>query len=280
MNRRRFLKMTAITILGYNPLSWSWAKGFEPETNHRVKIPDTSLKDYLHKMRNFDKPHTDDIHIRPEDCLPLEAVVLRFKRIIKTVGYGNFSLLSFDEAIRCARQYHGIGRFSDRELDFLERMFYTDGSVYGFLDNKPLKNLTDRLNRQRIVKIPYSGNYLYQGPPFETYQKIKAGIGENVILTSGLRSIVKQFYLFLSKVHSHNGNLSLASRSLAPPGYSFHGVGDFDVGQINYGAFNFTEKFTNTGVYRKLADLGYAGFRYPDGNHLGVRFEPWHIKVN
>jgi len=71
----------------------------------------------------------------------------------------------------------------------------------------------------------------------------------------------------------------MASRSLAPPGYSFHGVGDFDVGKKGYGIDNFTEKFTKTDVYKKLNDLGYIRFRYHQDNYLGVRFEPWHIKV-
>jgi hypothetical protein len=75
-------------------------------------------------------------------------------------------------------------------------------------------------------------------------------------------------------------SLSLASRSLAPPGYSYHGIGDFDVGQVGLGADNFSQRFTTTRVYRKLKDLGYMKIRYVEDNMLGVRFEPWHIKVS
>ncbi|MFH2065719.1 MAG: M15 family metallopeptidase [Pseudomonadota bacterium] len=280
MNRRIFLTLAVSTVFSLGRFPWVWAKSVEPDTSNRFRIQDVSLKDYLHKMRNFDVPHMEDIYVEPEDCHFLESVVFRFRKIIKMVGHGNFALLSLDEAIQTARDYQDVGCFSENELIFLEKIFYTESSVYGFLDDKPLKNLTDRIDKQRTVKIPYSGNYLYQGHPFETYQQIKNSIGENVILTSGLRSIVKQFYLFLNKVYTNQGNLSLASRSLAPPGYSFHGIGDFDVGQVNFGEFNFTEKFTDSGVYKKLTDLGYSGFRYPDGNQLGVRFEPWHIKVS
>ena len=85
--------------------------------------------------------------------------------------------------------------------------------------------------------------------------------------------------LFLNKVVRSNGNLSLASRSLAPPGYSYHGIGDFDVGQIGLGSDNFTERFTTTSVYKRLNEQGYVKIRYPLDNLLGVRFEPWHIKV-
>jgi LAS superfamily LD-carboxypeptidase LdcB len=91
---------------------------------------------------------------------------------------------------------------------------------------------------------------------------------------------MKQFLLFLNKAYRSRGNLSVASRSLAPPGYSFHGVGDFDVGQVGFGIANFSSRFTTTKVFKRLRDLGYIELRYPKGNLLGVRFEPWHIKVN
>ena len=69
-------------------------------------------------------------------------------------------------------------------------------------------------------------------------------------LTSGIRGVVKQFLLYLDKADNNHGNLSLASRSLAPPGYSYHGIADFDVGQIGYGILNFTGRFTTTEVFK------------------------------
>jgi LAS superfamily LD-carboxypeptidase LdcB len=94
-----------------------------------------------------------------------------------------------------------------------------------------------------------------------------------------VRSVIKQFLLFLNKAYRSKGNLSLASRSLAPPGYSFHGIGDFDVGQTGFGPYNFTARFVTTPVYQMLKERGYLKLRYPAGNLLGVRFEPWHIKI-
>ena len=61
-------------------------------------MQDISLKDYLYKMQHFNVPHAEDIYVDPEDCHLLEAVVFRFRRMIRTVGHGNFALLSFDEA--------------------------------------------------------------------------------------------------------------------------------------------------------------------------------------
>ncbi|HUI27578.1 MAG TPA: M15 family metallopeptidase, partial [Candidatus Kryptonia bacterium] len=100
------------------------------------------------------------------------------------------------------------------------------------------------------------------------------------ILTSGVRGVMKQFALFLRKAFENNANLSLASRSLAPPGYSFHGISDFDVGQVGLGEDNFTRRFTGSEVYRRLIELEYVAIRYPIDNLVGVRYEPWHIKVD
>jgi hypothetical protein len=192
---------------------------------------------------------------------------------------GNFHLISFDEGLKIARNYSQVGRFAKVELDFLEKIFYTDSARYGFLGDKPINKLTTPIKRKDVVKIPRTGNYLYRGVPQELYEKIRKHVGDKLYLTSGIRGVMKQFYLFLNKANKNNGNLSLASRSLAPPGYSFHGISDFDVGQIGFGALNFTGSFTSTEVFKKLDALDYVSIRYPKGNLKGVRFEPWHIRV-
>jgi hypothetical protein len=253
-----------------------------------VRIPSASpsenyddyIKDYLHKMRHFDEPHEEDVYLDRVRFQLLESSLKRLKRLQRTVGHGNFHLLNFDGALKIARNYSSVGRFPKDELDFLETIFYEDCTRFGFLGTKPLKNLTDRIRKQEVVKLPHTGNYLYKGLPLETYKGIKQDVGDQMILTSGVRSITKQFFLFLNKAYKGQGNLSLASRSLAPPGYSFHGIGDFDVGQVGFGTANFSVRFTTTEVYRKLADLGHINLRYPQHNMLGVRFEPWHIKAN
>ena len=118
-----------------------------------------------------------------------------------------------------------------------------------------------------------SSQFLHQ------YKQLKRDVGPDLILTSGVRSVVKQLQLFLAKLDSSNGNLSLASRSLAPPGHSYHGIGDFDVGKKGFGKLNFTSKFSNTKEYKKLTELKYIDLRYTRDNQFGVRYEPWHIKV-
>jgi hypothetical protein len=210
----------------------------------------------------------------------LGSTLSRLQRLERTVGHGNFHLLGFDEARKVAGAYASVGAFPKAEVTFLDRVFHCDGSAYGFFGEKPLKRLTDRIPLNHIRKMRGTGSYLYRGRPTEIYRRIRKEVGEEAVITSGVRSVIKQFKLFLAKAWENDGNFSLASRSLAPPGYSYHGVGDFDIGQKGWGVSNFTERFTKSEVYRKLEDGGFVRLRYRRFNKLGVRFEPWHIQVN
>lgn len=292
MNRRGFLKFLAVGSTG---AMGALGLGVDacadellppPTALPKAKVrearetSDDDMDIYLHKVRYFNEDHVDDVFLKDEQLNLLLSALKRFDRIQKLVGFGNFYLLDFDQAVYIARTQLEVGSFSVEELNFLEQLFYASAAEYGFYGEKPLRNLTDRIPMQEVVKLPGTGNYLFRGQPEALYLHIRKELGDQVVLTSGVRSVIKQFLLFLSKVAESNGNLSRASRSLAPPGYSFHGVSDFDVGQVGYGQYNFTERFISTPVFKRLKELGYLRLRYPRDNFLGVRFEPWHIKVN
>jgi len=242
-------------------------------------VLDRAIRDRLVKSKYFNHWFADDIVLAADEFGVLKSSLQRLERLQRLVGHGNFYLLGFDEARAYAKSYARVGAFTKEELEFLEKIFYSPAGTYGFMGEKPMPRMTGEVNRGNVTKVTGTGNYLYKGQPVEMYEQIRKQVGENVVLTSGIRGMMKQFLLFLSKAQSHKGNLSLASRSLAPPGYSYHGVGDFDVGEQGFGVDNFTEKFTRTRVYSRLTDLGFIKFRYEQGNHLGVRFEPWHVEV-
>ncbi len=234
---------------------------------------------YFRKMSSFDDPHPMDVMARKEDFQLLRMTLRRIKRVQKLVGYGNFNLLNFDDMLKVARSYTSVERFTRAELAFLEKLFYVDASTYGFYGTKVLRNLTDNVDRKITARVRGTGQRIFSGRALERYERIKRAVGPDLVLTSGVRSIVKQLYLFMRKAERAEGNLSLASRSLAPPGYSFHAIGDFDVGKRGLGGANFTDAFARTDVYRRLVDLGFVEMRYPQRNLFGVRFEPWHIRV-
>jgi hypothetical protein len=280
LKRRDFLKILAAGLLGGSIAPEVMAREEILRTSPPLQKVDDSIRDYIHKMKNFDKPHKDDIRISREEYKTFTGTVMRLRRLEAFVGHGNFQHLNFDNAISFARNYSDIGAFTEKEVLFLEKIYYVDASTYGFSGIKPLQKITDSINRKDVVKVPHSGTYLHRGDSLEIFRRLKKKVGEELILTSGIRGVMKQFLLFLNKAYNNDGNLSLASRSLAPPGYSFHGIGDFDVGERGLGTGNFTAHFAATGVYRKLLEHGYLTLRYPQENPLGVRYEPWHIEIS
>ena len=279
MQRRSFIKLLALggllpamPALGVTSLNSVNAGEIE---NNSIITPD----DYLQKMRHPNELHDGDVTMEFDEQQLVNQLVSRLSQVQNVVGHGNFSVLSFDNMLRYARNYSQVGKFEKVETEFLEKLFYEDAVHYGFFGDKPLTNITEPIERRAIEKVPYTGQYLFKGESIALYTKLKRDIGDSITLTSGVRSVVKQMQLFLRKVSRYEGNYSLASRSLAPPGYSFHGIGDFDVGHIGLGEKNFTNHFARTDEFKKLLDLGYINIRYPLDNELGVRFEPWHIKV-
>ena len=233
----------------------------------------------LHKIHHFDRTYPDDFHLGTERLPLLASTAARLERAMRFIGHGHFNLVSFDDLLRYAERYKAIGAFPRAELDFLEEIFYADASRYGFYGRKVIDRQTAEFKDRDVEKIPATGHYLLRGEPLDKYRRIRADLGEGVYLTSGVRGVVKQYQLFLSKSVRTGGNLSQASRSLAPPGYSYHAIGDFDVGRVGFGEKNFTADFAETPEYKRLIDLGYVAIRYTESNPYGVRHEPWHIKI-
>ncbi len=245
-----------------------------PQPEQEPQVPS-----YLAKMKRFEEAHLEDVFLSPEQNDVLLSSFRRLDRVQQLVGHGNFNVIGFDEMIRLAAQYEQVGAFTEAELSFLDEIFNENASRYGFLGEKVITQLTEAVPERDRIKVKGSGHFLFRGEAEGLYRKVQQDVGTDIILTSGIRSVVKQTYLFLAKTIQAKGNLSRASRSLAPPGHSFHGVGDFDVGQRGYGARNFTNAFADSDVFKRLVQLGYVDMRYPMDNLFGVRYEPWHIKV-
>jgi len=263
MHRRTFLKAFGAFLL---------AQGLPPTGVIRA-FDSPALANHLQPNAS------SDILLSKENWPTLQTTLSRFSRIQATVGFGNFCLLGFDDSLKMAGNYKNIGSFTHNEILFMDKLFHTDAKTYGFLGEKTFHNISDSIAAAKIQKVPGTGNHLFKGLPQQIYHQISNDIGDGVVLTAGIRGMAKQFYLFLRKVRKTSGNLSLASRAIAPPGYSYHGVGDFDVGQVGFGSANFTTRFSHTRVYKKMTQLGYIVFRYPLNNQLGVQFEPWHVQV-
>ncbi len=254
-------------------------EGARERPSHASQLLADQKQRSVEKSLDFDNQFQDDVRIEPERRELLVSASRRLERAQKVVGHGHFNLLGFDELLLYARRYSSIGAFPEAELRLMDDLFHADATRYGFLGDKVIPRITDEISKRDTFKIGGSGHYLIKGEPLDKYRRLRRDLGPNVVLTSGVRSVVKQFQLFLRQSIESEGNLSRAARSLAPPGYSYHAVGDFDIGRVGLGEKNFTEAFAETPEYAKLIELGYVEIRYPMANDFGVRHEPWHIKI-
>ena len=245
MNRRNFLLLAAVSPL--------------------------MAKDYLTR--------SGDVYLTYNDLETLKSVKFRLGRLKRFVGFGNFNYLSFDRALFYGRNYSRIGQFTKSEIVLIEKLFYTNPSQFGFYGKQTVSKITEKISRKDLEKISHSGHFIYKGKPLDDYTRIIKDVGSDLILTSGVRSVMKQLDLYCGKIIKLNGNLTAASTIIAPPAYSYHAISDFDVGKKSWGYKNFTSAFATTEEYKEIRKLDYVKIRYIPNNKDGVRYEPWHIKV-
>lgn len=205
------------------------------------------------------------------------SLIKKLNIVQNRVGYVQFNILSFDDLLKQAA-YCKIP-LTNSEIQFIESIFYGDPKRYGFYGERTVGNLTASTSKKDVLYVDKTGHFLMKGAASEKYTQIKRLIGNDLVLTSGVRAPVKQLHLFLKKMANSNGDLRLTSTSIAPPGFTFHSIGDFDIGKAGFGYANFTDKFQETDIYKRLSDGGYITIRYNCNNPFGVRYEPWHIKV-
>ena len=285
MNRRKFIKTASLSLFSILP---AYCKFY---TNDMFYF-DTSKFHSPYKIltQNYDDDESDaiedetsifnkDLQLNLNEMKYVVSIAYKLKQIKKHIGFGHFNIISFDKAIMIAKNVSKIKNFTKNELNFIEYIYNDDPEPHGFFGPRTSDKLTNIINPKTVKKIPYTGHYLFKDVSEQKYKRLTKDVGKNLILTSGVRSIVKQMSLFLNKIIKCNGNISKASRSIAPPAYSFHTVGDFDVGRKGFGFENFTVKFAKTKEFKIIQKLKYIDTRYTLNNKDGVRYEPWHIKV-
>lgn len=287
ISRRVFLKLSlsaaAFSAMPAGAYAFSGYGYDKPQLMQRLSRPQDTYKiltskDYFKKIKHFNHAFNDDLMAGRAEFELIRSCARKTGALMHYVGYGNFNILNFDEALKFMDGSGPLQPFTKAELDYIDELFARDASVYGFYGERVFTRLTEKVDGTAMVKIPGSGHFVYKAHSLSTYSKITKEM-KSLILTSGVRSVVKQLHLFLHKAVETGGNLSMASRSIAPVGYSYHGIGDFDVGIKGWGFANFTDKFATTREYARLMKDGYMRIRYDRKNPYGVRFEPWHVKV-
>ena len=129
MNRRDFLAYTALTPLFTNELFAS----------------------------------DGDIYLSKDEWKVLVSVNSRLKRLRSYIGYANFNLLSFHDALFYGRNYSKIGTFTKIEIAFIDKLFYEDPKKYGFYGEKTCFDINYKVSKKDVIKIPHTGHYIYRG---------------------------------------------------------------------------------------------------------------------
>lgn len=251
-----------------------------PKLTTKADVEVKEATSIAQKSKNFEEVYQDDYFLDDEKFEVLKRAHEKLHQVQDFVGYANFNLIGIDEAFYLAKNRSQIEEFSQVEKAILEELFFTDAKEYGFYGSRVLTNFTQKsIIKADVVKIPRTGHFLFKETSDDFYQRLLKDVGPSLVLTSGIRTLAKQSYLFATKALQSDGNLSKASRSVAPPGYSYHSVGDFDVGKVGFGYKNFTSAFAKTAEYKKISKLDYVDIRYTEANKFGVRYEPWHIRT-
>jgi len=228
---------------------------------------------------NADLLFSNDIYLSPSEYSSLLSLDSKLTKIKRHVGFGNFNLISYGDALKIAKLNSKIGAFSSNELALIDRFFYEDPSQYGFYGERTCYDINNAISKKDVIKIPHTGHYIFKGIATQDYKRIIGDIGDTLYLTSGVRNVMKQLSLYCSKLKRVKGNITQASKDIAPPSHSFHTIGDFDVGKLGLGAKNFTSAFARTDEFKEIIKLDYIKIRYSANNSDGVRFEPWHVKI-
>ena len=271
MDRRLFLKHISITAMMLRaPYLFANTDDISfTDKNGNPNISDIKL--YLRKMSRPDFPDSNDLYVRNSEREIFNSSYKKLSTLLYRVGYVKFSALDITQA-------SALVSFSNDEMDYLKQLFTFDASKYGFYGDKPLAHFEVRVPTSNLTQA--NGILCFDGKTLDKFKKVKEAIGDDVYMTSGIRSVVKQTYLFMNKTRQCNYNLSMASRTVAPPGYSYHGVGDFDIGSKRLSLTqNFTDRFADTDVFKQAVKDKFISLRYGLENRLGVRYEPWHVKV-
>ena len=175
MDRRNFLQAAVAGAVGLQAPDRTPQR--RPWTTNRSRTTCSASA-----IRTCDMPATWWRTRRPAT---LASVNQRLTTVRDVVGFGNFNVLSFDEMLEFGRRYSQIGEFTRSELDLLESLFYEDASRYGFFGEKPLGRITERVDLRDVVKIPYTGHYVFSGKSLALYEKVLKQVGGNLTLTSG-----------------------------------------------------------------------------------------------
>jgi hypothetical protein len=214
-----------------------------------------------------------------------ESIYNTFEEIISTKAPEERAILDYDSL---------LSELSFIQRIFAESIFDIEPSKLGFKGPFYSREKPRRLVRIESVKFSETRETGIQYLPEHVYsdylrmmEKMHKDIGRKLFVDSGYRSPGRQAYLFFYYlVKSSEYSLYENAKWIAMPGYSEHGhpvntAIDFcnNEGINGFSGNQTAEDFVKlpeyTWLLKNAADFNFY-MSYPEGNTLGVAFEPWH----
>ncbi|MCK4974538.1 MAG: twin-arginine translocation pathway signal protein, partial [Sulfurimonas sp.] len=152
--------------------------------------------------------YNTDRFLTADEYSTLLSLDTKLTKLRRHVGFGNFNLISYDDSLKIARMNRRIGAFTKEELSLIDRFFSDNPAKYGFYGERTCYDISNKISKKHVVKIPRTGHYIYKGTATEDYERIIGDIGDTLYLTSGVRNVMKQLSLYCSKLKRLKGNLT------------------------------------------------------------------------
>jgi LAS superfamily LD-carboxypeptidase LdcB len=231
----------------------------------------------------FDVTNYNHLHLVQRETA--ESVLTSFEKAISKKLPEEKALIDYDSL---------LSELSLIQRSFVSNIFNIKPSELGFKGTFYSKDKPGGLIKIESVSFSSGRETGIQYLPVHVYadyekmiRKMEADIGKRLYVDSGYRSPGRQAYLFFYYlVKSSDYSLYENAKWIAMPGYSEHGhpvntAIDFcnEEGINGFSQGQSAEDFIILPEYHwLLANAAEFNFwlSYPEGNDLGVAFEPWH----
>lgn len=247
-------------------------KGSHKKINKNVKVDTKNSK----KQK---KLIVKDYILTKPELISLKSLDKKIGVVFRHIGYKKSNIINYYDFIKELNASKGLTPLTKNEKEIFDKIYYMDAKEFGFKGARVSSSYKKFIKKEDLIDVG-SGHYLYRGKSYRLYEQISRDTNDTIMITSGFRNVLKQFYIFTMRVIKLKGDMTKAKDLIAPPAYSYHYHGDFDIGVVGMGIDNFTSKIIEYKEYQKLIDLGTISIRYTKYNKIGVKYEPWHIKIN
>lgn len=93
-----------------------------------------------------------DIYLSYQEYITLKDLNSRLLRLRRYIGFANFNVVSYNEALYYGRNYSKIGSFTKAEISLVDKLFSEDPNRYGFYGAKTCTDINNKISKKILLK--------------------------------------------------------------------------------------------------------------------------------